>query len=225
MNRRALLLGSGSLVAAGAAYWLTRGSTPIGLLPGAAQAQEATADAAASTPPVVADMVMGPEDAKVVFTEYGSFTCPHCAAFHSEVFAPLKRDYIDTGKIRFVYRELVRNRVDIWASMLARCGGDMRYFGISEMLFDQQATWTASGDPATIAGELRKIGKVAGMDTATLDACMSDTAMAQAILDTSEANATADVVTGTPTLFINGERIDNGSYDQIKALIDAALAA
>ncbi len=221
MNRRAFLLGGGSLVALGAAYWMTRGAAPVDLLPGAAQAQDVAAD---TPPPAIADMVMGPEDAKVVFMEYGSFTCPHCAVFHQDVLMPLKRDYIDTGKVSFVYRELVRNRVDIWASMLARCGGDMRYFAISDMLFEQQAGWSASGDPATIAAELRKLGKVSGLDDAKLDVCMGDQALAQAILDTSVANAAKDEVTGTPTLFINGERVPNGTYDEFKALIDAALA-
>ncbi len=217
MNRRAFLLSGGSLIALGAAYWMTRDAT--GLLPGAVQAQEAAGD-----PAVVTEMALGATDAPVTFIEYGSFTCPHCATFHAETFVPLKRDYIDTGKVRFIYRELVRNRVDIWASMLARCGGEMRYFGVSEMLFAQQDDWTASGDPAVISQELRKLGKVAGLDDATLDTCMGDQALAQAILDTSEANAATDEVTGTPTLFLNGERITNGSYDQIKALIDAALA-
>jgi protein-disulfide isomerase len=221
MNRRAFLLGGGSLLALGTAYWMTLGSARVGLLPGAALAQEVTADAPA---PAIVDMVMGSEDAKVVFLEFGSFTCPHCAAFHQDVLTPLKRDYIDTGKVKFVYRELVRNRVDIWASMLARCGGDMRYFGISDMLFTQQADWSASGDPATIAAELRKLGKVAGLDDAKLDVCMGDQALAQAILDTSVANAEKDSVTGTPTLFINGERVPNGTYEEFKTLIDAALA-
>lgn len=217
MNRRFLLTSAGALIAAGSSWRAA--------LAQETSTAEASPEVTEGAPAArVYDMVIGQADAPVTFMEYGSFTCPHCAAFHEEVFINLKRDYIDTGKVRFVYRELVRNRFDIWASMLARCGGDMRYFGISEMLFTEQEEWSGSGDPGSIADALRKMGKVAGFDDATLDVCLADAALAQEILDFSEANATADDITGTPTLFIDGEKVANGSWDQFKALIDAKLA-
>ncbi len=88
--------------------------------------------------PAVPELVLGNPDAKVIVTEYASYTCPHCATFHAAVFKHLKADYIDTGKVKFVYREVYFDRYGLWASIIARCGGEMKYFGISEMLFDQQ---------------------------------------------------------------------------------------
>ena len=112
--------------------------------------------------PVINDLILGSPDATVEILEYASFTCPHCATFHQNFFKPLKAEYIDTGKVRFVFREFVRHRFDIWASLLARCGDGIRYEGISKMLLEQQAQWTAGGDPATISANLKQMGKIIG---------------------------------------------------------------
>lgn len=189
-------------------------------LGGFASAQE-TAPAAATE---IKDFSIGNPDAKVKITEYASFTCPHCANFHDTVFKPLKTDYIDTGKVLFTYREVYFDRYGLWAAMVARCGGDMRYFGISDMLFDTQKEWPASDDPNVVVENLKKIGRTAGMDDVTLDACMKDGAMAEAMVKRFEENMKADEVEGTPTLFINGVKHDNMSYDDLKAIIEAELA-
>lgn len=207
MNRRFLLTTATAALVAGAMY------TP-------AFAQEAEA----TDGPVVNDLVLGSADATVEIIEYGSFTCPHCATFHSAFLKPLKEEYIDTGKVRFVYRELVRNRFDIWASMLARCGDSVRYEGISDLLFEQQSAWTAGGDPATISANLRQMGKLVGFNDEQLDQCLSDGALAEAILNKSQAEADADNVTGTPTAFLNGTRMELTTYEAFTAAIDAALA-
>ena len=120
------------------------------LMTGAAMAQT-TPEAAPATPVEITDFGIGPMDAKVKVVEYASFTCPHCARFHAEVFPKLKADFIDTGKIRFEYREVYFDRYGLWAGMIARCGGEMRYFGISDILFDTQKEWAASDDPAVVS--------------------------------------------------------------------------
>ena len=189
-------------------------------LGGFASAQE-TAPATATE---IKDFSIGNPDAKVKITEYASFTCPHCANFHDTVFKPLKADYIDTGKVHFTYREVYFDRYGLWAAMVARCGGDMRYFGISDILFDTQKEWPASDDPNVVVENLKKIGRTAGMDDVTLDACMKDGAMAEAMVKRFEENMKADEVEGTPTLFINGVKHANMSYDDLKAIIEAELA-
>ncbi|NUB46336.1 DsbA family protein [Fertoebacter nigrum] len=191
----------------------------------AAMAQEtgsAPAEAPAETP-VVPDMVMGNADAKVTLTEYASYTCPHCATFHASVFKQVKAEYIDTGKVKFVLREVYFDRYGLWAAMVARCGGEMRYFGISDILFNTQQEWAASDDAMTVVENLRKIGRTAGMDDATLNACLEDGAMAQALVTTYQANAEADDVQSTPTLLVNGEKHGNMSYEELKTILDAAL--
>ncbi len=189
-------------------------------LGGFASAQE-TAPATATE---IKDFSIGNPDAKVKITEYASFTCPHCANFHDTVFKPLKADYIDTGKVHFTYREVYFDRYGLWAAMVARCGGDMRYFGISDILFDTQKEWPASDDPNVVVENLKKIGRTAGMDDVTLDACMKDGAMAEAMVKRFEENMKADEVEGTPTLFINGVKHANMSYDDLKTIIEAELA-
>ena len=169
-------------------------------------------------------MALGAADAPVTIIEYASFTCPHCADFHADQFQRLKADYIDTGKVRFVYREVYFDRFGLWASMVARCGGEMRFFGISDMLYEQQEDWIAGGDPAAIAENLRRIGRTAGMDDATLDACLKDEAQAKALVAWYQANAEADGVESTPTLIIDGVKHSNMAYDELKTLIDTALA-
>lgn len=172
----------------------------------------------------VVDYGIGPADAKVTLIEYASFTCPHCAAFHAETFKPLKAEYVDTGKVRFVYREFYRNRLDLWAAMVARCGGEMRYFGITDILFEKQQEWAASEDPSVIVENLKRIGRTAGLEDGAMDACLNDRANAEALVARFQETSTADEVTGTPTLFLNGTRVEDRSYAALKAQIDALLA-
>jgi protein-disulfide isomerase len=207
----------------GGGLWLARpgdsASGQTAFAPFAAEAQ----DAATVPLPEVPDMVLGAADAPVTLVEYASYTCPHCATFHDTVFKQLKTDYIDTGKVRFVYREVYFDRYGLWAAMVARCGGDTRYFGINAMLMEQQKEWAASDDPAVVVENLKKIGRTAGMDDATLDACLKDNAMAQAMVAAYQTNATTDAVEGTPTLIINGEKHGNMSYADLVKILEEKL--
>lgn len=172
----------------------------------------------------VPDMVLGNPDAKVTIYEYASYTCPHCATFHEAAFKPLKRDYIDTGKVRFVMREVYFDRYGLWAAMVARCGGAERYFGISSMLFEQQSNWVQTDNPQATVENLRRIGRTAGMEDAQLNACLENADMAQAMVARFQETAQADDVSATPTLIINGTKHSNMSYDDLRAIIDAELA-
>ncbi len=203
-------------------FLLTTAVAALVTAPLGAIAQEAATDETAA--PEIIEMVLGNPDAKVEVIEYASFTCPHCARFHANQFVELKANYIDTGLIKFVYREIYFDRFGLWASMIARCGGDSRFFGIAEVLYDQQQTWTAGGDPAQIAANLRQIGKVAGLDDETLDACMSDGGTAQALVDWFTENSTRDGIESTPSFLINGEKYSNMSYADFAEILDAKLA-
>lgn len=170
------------------------------------------------------DMELGNPEAKVTLIEYASFTCPHCAAFHAEVLPRLRADYIDQGLVRFVYREVYFDRYGLWSAMVARCGGPERFFGLADMIYAGQQDWARAGTPADVAEGLRRIGRVAGLDDATLDACLTDQAMAEALVAKFESQTTADEVQSTPTLIINGVKHSNMPYDDLRALIDTALA-
>ncbi len=220
MKRRTLLATGGAAALVGGAFALNLNSPQNSLLVGMANAQtDSPADATA-----IPDMVMGAADAPVQIMEYASFTCPHCANFHATVWPQLKADYIDTGKVRFTYREVYFDRFGLWASMIARCGGEMRYFGIADMIYDKQRDWTASGDPATIAEALRKLAKTAGVTDTMLDECLNDAEKAQNLVAWYEANAKADDITSTPSFIIDGTKYSNMSYDDMKKIIDDAIA-
>ncbi len=223
MDRRLFIGGGAVAVGLGAAWVVQNGSStgqPSELLVGMANAQEATGDAS-----LITDMVLGSDDAPVEVIEYASYTCPHCASFHAGAFKQLKTDYIDTGKIKFIYREVYFDRFGLWASMIARCGGDTnRFFGISDMIYEQQREWTASGDPAQIVDALKTIGKVAGLDDATLDACMEDADMAQSLVTWFQTNAERDAINSTPSFIIDGTKYSNMAYADFSALLDDKIA-
>ncbi|MDA8585375.1 DsbA family protein [Rhodobacteraceae bacterium] len=174
----------------------------------------------------IIDMSIGNPDAKVTIIEYASFTCPHCAAFHADSFKKLKADFIDTGLINFVNREIYFDRFGLWAGITARCGenAENRYFGIIDMIYAQQRDWANSNNPPEVIVEkLRTIGKTAGLTDADLDACFQDGDKAQALYATYVKNSEADGVRATPSFVINGEMHSNMAYDDLKALIESML--
>ncbi|EAQ26128.1 DsbA family protein [Roseovarius sp. 217] len=197
---------------------IATGAVALAMLTGAAMAQEAAPDTSQ-----IVEMTMGPEDAKVTIIEYASFTCPHCANFHKGPLKQLKADYIDTDKVHFVYRDVYFDRFGLWASMVARCGGAEKFFGISDMIYEQQAEWT-KGEPAEIADNLRRIGKVAGLEPDALEACLNDNEKAKTLVAWYQENAEAHEVTSTPTLVINEQKYANMAYDELRAIIDEKLA-
>ena len=170
----------------------------------------------------IADMQIGNPDASVTVVEYASYTCPHCANFHKNQFVDLKANYIDTGKINFVYREVYFDRYGLWASMVARCDAD-KFFGISDLIYKGQSEW-AKGTPAEIADNLRKIGRVAGLSEEQLDVCLTDADKAQGLFAWYQANAEADDISSTPTFMINGQQYSNMNYSEFAAIIDEKLA-
>lgn len=172
--------------------------------------------------PVVEEMSLGNPDAAVTMIEYASLTCPHCAAFHANVYPQLKADYIDTGKIKFVMREVYFDRNGLWAAMVARCGGADKYFPFTELLYEKQREWI-SQDAVTTVNNLKALGRVAGMSDAQMDACLQDGPMAQAMVNTYQENAGADGIRATPSFVIQGKLVANSSYDELRAILDGHL--
>jgi len=207
------------VLVAGGVYWFTAGSSTPPDLPFAANAQDADVDTSS-----VVEMSLGNPDAPVTVIEYASFTCPHCADFHANQFKQLKANYIDSGKINFIHRDVYFDRFGLWASMVARCGGEDRYFGIIDMIYDQQKEWIGSGDAVGIADRLRKIGKVAGLDADQVDACLADQDKAKTLVAWFQQNSEEHDINSTPSLVINGEKYSNMSYQELSTIIDEKLA-
>jgi len=195
-------------------------STPI-LAQTTADSPPATTTPA--TPPVITEMSLGSADAPVTMIEYASFTCPHCRRFHDEVLPRITKDYIDTGKVRMVYRPIYFYRLGLWADMIARCGGETRYFGISSKIYDQQAEWTQGNSALDIINNLYAIGRDSGLTDTEMQACMQDLDKARALVDESTANADADGINATPTFVINGTVFSNMAYEGFQAAFDKLL--
>lgn len=192
---------------------------------GAANAQTSEADVDTST---IVDMTLGNPDAPVTVIEYASYTCPHCASFHAGTFKQIKADYIDTGKINFVYREVYFDRFGLWASAIARCAGTPEtFFGISDLLYTGQATWSRAGggDPAAIADELRKIGRLAGLEGDAIEACLTDADKLRTLVAWYQENAAADGIDSTPSFVIDGKKYNNMNYADMARLIDEAAGS
>jgi protein-disulfide isomerase len=169
------------------------------------------------------DMALGPANASVTITEFASMTCPHCAAFTETVFPKLKSEYIDTGKVRYVFREFPLDVKAAAGSMLARCiakDDAGKYFAVIDMLFKQQNDWVMKNTTET----LTRIGKQAGLSQQAVESCLKD----QTLLDkiTADRQFAADVlkVTSTPTFFINGEKVTGeASFEEFAKRIQAQL--
>lgn len=199
------------------------GLSPWRLL-GEAQAQDATAIAADVAKPVsLPDMALGPKDAAVTITEYASMTCPHCARFAEDVFPKIKAEYIDTNKIRYVFREFPLDIKAAAGAMLARCiakDDAGKYFAVIDTLFKSQDTWTGSKTTES----LKLIGKQTGLTEGEVENCLKDQALLDKIAaDQKYANEVLKV-NSTPSFFINGDMVKGEiAFEDFKKKIDPLL--
>jgi protein-disulfide isomerase len=157
-------------------------------------------------PGPLGEMALGDEKAPVTIIEYASMTCPHCATFHNTTYPELKKRYIDTGKVRFIFREFPLDQLAAAAFMLARCAGPDKYFPLIEILFAQQQTWVVQRP----LQPLLAIAKQAGFTEQSFNECLKN----QQVLDGIEEvrqRASKLNVQSTPTFFING-KLHRGAF-------------
>ncbi|MCP4181896.1 MAG: DsbA family protein [Hyphomicrobiales bacterium] len=170
------------------------------------------------------DNIMGSKDAPVTIIEYASMTCGHCASFHATIFPDIKKNYIETGKAKLVFREFpvsVRDLRAIAAFMLARCADDDKYFPMIDVLFKQQAQWARAEKPIPI---LLNIAKLAGFTQESFNACLKNQEVMNTVLAVRNKAADDYGVTGTPTFFINGKKqVGIESVEKFSKLIDDAM--
>src|SRR3989440_1984057 len=157
-------------------------------------------------PQSLPDMALGPANASVTITEYASMTCPHCAAFNENVFPKIKSEYIDTGKVRYVFREFPLDIKAAAGSMLARCIAKEdagKYFAVIDMLFKQQNDWVLKNTTEMLI----RIGKQAGLSQQAIEECLKDQALLDKIAADQKYASEVLKVDSTPTFFINGDKI------------------
>lgn len=201
-SRRGLIVGGAlAAVAAIAAVFYFK--------PFASEAPQASATAAGGElmqDQPLPDMVLGSPDAPVTIVEYASMTCGACANFHKLVYPELKSKYIDTGKAKLILREFPLDRIAAAAFMLARCGGEQRYYPIVDALFETQKSWAFGEGDAT--PRLMQFARQAGFSEEEFNKCVGDEAQLKRVAAVRELAHTKFGVESTPTFFVNGKKID-----------------
>jgi protein-disulfide isomerase len=211
ISRRDLLIGTASFVAASC-------------LAGAFDALSSAAMAQPSlllAPGPLGDMVQGSDTAPVTIIEYASLTCPHCREFAVKTFPELKKRYIDTGKVRFIFREFALNDIDLLAIVTVRCAPKDRYFPLVETLFEKQDMWAVNNPVPPLLG----IAKQAGFTDESFKACASNQQIIEGVKAQRETGSKVGV-NSTPTFFINGEKHVGGMpIEEMEKLIQPYLKA
>jgi protein-disulfide isomerase len=190
--------GAVAVVAIAAGVWFgTRPPAP-GLPP---TAVAATPDKSALLKVQPNDHVLGDPNAPITLLEYASLTCPHCAAFHTQILPEIKKKWIDTGKVKLIYRDFPLDQVAAKAAQIAECAGNDRYFGVIDLIFRGQPQWATGTDPIA---ELAKPLRIAGLGDNEIKACLANEAKANEVIADYRGGETLGV-NSTPTLFINGQ--------------------
>jgi|HubBroStandDraft_1064217.scaffolds.fasta_scaffold06410_2 protein-disulfide isomerase len=165
-----------------------------------------------------ADQTLGRADAPITVIEYGSLTCPHCAAFELTILPRLKSDWIETGKIRFVFRDLPRDQVDLLAFQFAHCSGDQRFWAFLDSLFRSQSAWVPAPSPAA---HFVMLGRLAGLGEAKVRACLADQSLARASAASGQSGHDSGV-DSTPTFFLDGRKIEPFTYEDWQRVLSTA---
>jgi protein-disulfide isomerase len=206
-----------ALAAGGAYYFLGRD--------GGLQTVAAAPASRKGYDPLPTDHTMGNPQAKVVVIEYASPTCPVCATFMLNFFPRLKSDYIDTGKIFYVYRTFLRGPDDAMAEKLARCMPKDKYMSFTDSLFRNQSKWDYEfgiPSPEGVHAALVKLAGEAGMSAADADRCIASTAEEDAISKVGEDGMAKYAVGATPTFVIDGHA--EAGFQDFFGRLDRALS-
>ena len=210
MDRRTMLAvgGAGLAALAGAAWFGLRG--------GGGSVGKALLE-----PQALPDMAIGKSDAPVTIVEYASLTCPHCASFHEKTLPGIKEKYVDTGKVRLIFREFPFDSRAAAAFMVARCAPADQYFPLIDVMFKQQRVWSQAEDPRP---PLLQIARLAGFTQETFEACLKNQSVLDKVMAVRDKAKNEFKVESTPTFFINGEKhAGTMSVEDMSKLIDKFL--
>jgi len=169
---------------------------------------------------VLTERTLGKDDAPVTMIEYASLTCSHCASFHTETLPQIKEKYIDTGKVKLIYRDFPFDRLGLAASQLARCVPEKRYFGFLEVLFSQQQSWAADDNPLEA---LMKLARLAGLSKGAADACLENQALVDEILKRRVFAEKQWKINSTPSFIVGDQKVVGAvPFAEFEKAIEAA---
>ena len=172
------------------------------------------------------DRTQGNPKAPITMVEYAAPSCPHCAHFDMTMFPEIKKDYIDTGKVYYVFRVFPLSQVDVAAESMARCLPADNYFQFIDLLFRNQSKWDPDGyQIPDVRAALVDMGRIAGMSADQVDKCINDQAAQKQATDVGQNAETKYGIQGTPTFLVNGETAPPfESPDDVKKYLDSVLA-
>lgn len=171
---------------------------------------------------MLADRQLGSADAPVTMIEYSSLACPHCANFHKDTLPGIKEAYIDTGKVRLIYRDYPIGAVALAAAMVARCAGQRKYFGMIDILFRNQEKWAKSQTPLV---EIERIARFAGLSREDVGACLNDRALMEGIQQRAKDANQRYGIDSTPSFIIGGVLVKGAQpLERFREVLDQALA-
>jgi protein-disulfide isomerase len=174
------------------------------------------------TPGPLGERVMGKPTAPVTVIEYVSLTCPHCANFQKHLFPRLKKEFIDTGKVRYIVREFPIGRTAGTAAIVNRCAPEEKYFFLLDQLLSRQPEWVSQ---EVRPDAIYSVAKASGMSRETFDKCLSNQVIIDGLTEVKQRGRQFNVI-GTPTFFINGRKAQGEvTYEEIKAMIEQAPAS
>lgn len=169
----------------------------------------------------MSERALGKADAPITIIEFASLTCPHCKNFHLNTLPKLTAAYLDTGKVKLVYRDFPLDGRALLAAMVARCAPKDRYFAFIDALYRGQETWSRAQDPIQALGQLARVG---GMSQADYDACIKNQALLDAIKKDAQDAQAQYKVESTPTFVINGKRMEGGnSFESFETALKPLL--
>lgn len=171
---------------------------------------------------VLSEYMMGDKNAPIQVIEFASLSCSHCAKFHNETLPKIKENYIDTGKVKFIFRDFPLNAPALHGSMIARCLPKERYFGFLKLLFQKQDEWAFQ---PTYLKYLAQYAQLLGMDRAAFDRCIGNETVQKALIESIESAKTTWDISSTPSFVIDKHGVVSGarSYDSFAKVFDALL--
>ena len=167
------------------------------------------------------EIFLGNKDAKIVVIEYASMTCIHCATFHKEVYPKIKKNYIDTNKIKFIFRDFPLDKQALFGSVLAKCAPKEKYFDFVKLILNTQKKWIASDN--TFQDKLKNIGKLAGLNENKINTCFKDEQIVDNILKARSDAEKKYNITSTPSLIINEKKYSAMSYETFEKIIESLI--
>lgn len=170
----------------------------------------------------ISERSMGADDAPVTLIEYSSMTCPHCATFHDDTLPKLKKAFIDTGKVRYIFRDFPLESRAMAAAMTARCVDPQRYFGFVDLIYKDQQDWSKSSDPMKA---LQTRAQLAGLSENDFASCLDNRTLFEAIQNRAQSGEAEFGIESTPTFIVNGKKFSGAMpFTEFEKIINEALS-